>query len=81
MLSFSAAAWKCGVRDRWIGWGLRHQYVRLSLIANSSRFLILPEWHRPNLGSKVLSLCEERMVTNWPERFGKRLNCSHPGCL
>ncbi len=21
LLSFSAAAWKCAVRDRWIGWG------------------------------------------------------------
>jgi hypothetical protein len=31
LLSFSAAAWKCGVRDRWIGWGFRHQYDRLSL--------------------------------------------------
>jgi hypothetical protein len=25
LLSFSAAALKCGVRDRWIGWGFRHQ--------------------------------------------------------
>jgi hypothetical protein len=25
LLSFSAAAWKCGGRDRWIGWGYRHQ--------------------------------------------------------
>ena len=26
LLSFSAAAWKCAVRDRWIGWDDRHQY-------------------------------------------------------
>ena len=25
LLSFSAAAWKCTVRDRWIGWDFRHQ--------------------------------------------------------
>lgn len=25
-MSFSAAAWKCGVRDRWIGWDFRHHY-------------------------------------------------------
>jgi hypothetical protein len=23
LLSFSAAAWKCAVRDRWIGWSFR----------------------------------------------------------
>ncbi|MDP3281748.1 MAG: DUF4338 domain-containing protein, partial [Nitrosomonas sp.] len=44
LLSFSASAWKCGVRDRWIGWDFRHQFDRLNLIANNSRFLILPEW-------------------------------------
>ena len=73
LLSFSAAAWKCGVRDRWIGWDFRHQYDRLGLIANNSRFLILPDWHRANLGSKVLSLCQQRIVADWPDRFGKRL--------
>ena len=40
-LSLSAAALKCGVRDRWIGWDFRSQYGRLKLIANHSRFLIL----------------------------------------
>lgn len=73
LLSFSAAAWKCAVRDRWIGWGFRHQYDRLKLIANNSRFLILPDWHRPNLGSKVLSLCERRLPNDWQERFGHPL--------
>jgi len=60
-LSVSAAALKCGVRDRWIGWDFRSQYGRLKLIANNSRFLILPEWHRPNVGSRVLSLLERRI--------------------
>ncbi len=39
LLSFSAAAWKCAARDAWIGWDFRHQYDRLHLIANNSRFL------------------------------------------
>ena len=30
-LSLSAAALKCGVRDRWIGWDFRSQYGRLKL--------------------------------------------------
>ena len=73
LLSFSAAAWKCGVRDRWIGWDYRHQYDRLGLVANNSRFLILPDWHCPNLGSKVLSLCERRIAEDWQAHFGKPL--------
>lgn len=73
LLIFSAAAWKCGARDRWIGWDFRHQYGRLGLIANNSRFLILPEWHHPNLGSKVLALCQRRIAADWQAHFGKPL--------
>jgi hypothetical protein len=72
-LSLSAAALKCAVRDRWIGWDFRCQYGRLKLIANNSRFLILPGWHRPNVGSRVLSLLERRIAADWQARFGHRL--------
>ena len=61
------------MRDRWIGWDARVQFGRLKLIANNSRFLILPDWHRPNLGSKVLALCERRLPTDWLQRFGHPL--------
>jgi len=70
LLSFSAAALKCGARDRWIGWGSRHQYDRLHLIANNSRFLILPHCHHHNLASRVLSLCRRRIQGDWIEHFG-----------
>jgi len=73
LLSFSSSAWKCGVRDRWIGWRFRHQYDRLNLIANNSRFLILPEWHQPNIGSRVLSLCRQRIAADWQTHFGQPL--------
>src|SRR3970040_1397558 len=75
LLIFSAAAWKCAVRDRWIGWDFHHQYDydRLKLIANNSRFLILPHWHRPNLASKILSLCQKRLANDWQKCFGHRL--------
>jgi Domain of unknown function (DUF4338) len=63
LLSFSAAAWKCAARDRRIGWNFRRQYDRLRLVVNNSRFLILPNRHVPNLGSRVLSLCEKRPCT------------------
>ena len=43
LISFSSAALKCAARDRWIGWSYRHQFDRLSLVTNNSRFLILPQ--------------------------------------
>ena len=70
LISFSAAAWKCAARDQWIGWSYRYQYDRLHLIANNSRFLILPEHHYPNLASRVLSLCERRVSEDWQQCFG-----------
>lgn len=70
LISFSAAAWKCSARDQWIGWEYRYQYDRLHLLANNSRFLILPDHHTPNLASRVLSLCEQRIAQDWLEHFG-----------
>lgn len=70
LLSFSAAAWKCAARDTWIGWDFRHPYDRLHLIANNSRFLILPDDHYPNLATRVLAWCERRLVRDWPHRCG-----------
>jgi hypothetical protein len=70
LMSFSAAALKCGARDRWIGWSLRHHYDRLHLIANQSRFVILPQHHHRNLASRVLSLCRRRIQADWVARFG-----------
>ena len=54
----------------WIGWGIRHQFDRLNLVANNSRFLILPECHHKNLASRVLSLCRQRIQADWLARFG-----------
>ena len=71
--SILAAALKCRVRDRWIGWDFRSHYGRLNLIANNARFLILPDWHLTNVGSRVLSLTEWRIVADWQARFGHPL--------
>lgn len=69
LISFSAAALKCSPRDQWIGWDCRHQYDRLKLITNNSRFLILPECHFPNLASRILSLCQKRLSADWQTTF------------
>jgi hypothetical protein len=70
LLSFSACALKCAARDRWIGWDFRQRYSRLKLVINNSRFLILPDWHVFNLGSRVLSLCQRRVGRDWEATFG-----------
>ena len=69
LISFSAAALKCTARDQWIGWSYRHQTGRLKLIANNSRFLILPAASKQNLGSRVLSLCLKRLSDDWVEKY------------
>jgi hypothetical protein len=74
-LNFSSAALKCAARDCWIGWNFRHQYSRLKLLTNNSRFLILPAWHYPNLASITLSLCLKRLPGDWQAYFG------HPSLL
>ena len=68
--SFSAAALKCAARDNWVGWDFRLKYQRLKLVTNNSRFLILPQWHVPNLASRILSLCQKRISTDWQNKFG-----------
>src|SRR5512146_2147758 len=54
LLLFSAAAKHLKHRDQWIGWTRAQRDRRLSLVVNNSRFLILPQAHMPNLGSRVL---------------------------
>jgi hypothetical protein len=73
LLGFSSPALKCSVRDQWIGWGYRHQYDRLHLVTNNSRFLILPDWHYPNTASRILSLCQRRLAADWQQRFNHPL--------
>lgn len=70
LIVFSVAALKCSARDNLIGWNYRYQYGRLKLLANNSRFLILPQCHHKNLASKVLSLCYRRIQKDWIGRFG-----------
>jgi hypothetical protein len=69
LLSFSSAALKCAPRDQWIGWRYRHQFDRLNLVTNNSRFLILPQWHTPNAATRILSLCQRRLQADWMRQF------------
>jgi len=70
VLVFSAAAKHLRARDQWIGWTRSQRDRRLSLVANNSRFLILPKAHQPNLGSRVLRLTLDRLASDWQARYG-----------
>ncbi len=70
LLSISAPALKCSARDQWIGWNYRYQYDRLHLVANNSRFLILPQCHHRNLASQILSRLRCRIQQDWLDHFG-----------
>jgi hypothetical protein len=65
LLGWGSAALKCTARDQWIGWDRQLQFKRLHLIANNVRFLILPDWHIPNLASHLLALNLKRLSLDW----------------
>jgi Domain of unknown function (DUF4338)/DDE_Tnp_1-associated len=70
LLLFSAAAKHLKHREKWIGWTAVQCDRRLSLVANNSRFLILPESSVPNLGSRVLRLTLDRLSVDWQAQYG-----------
>jgi len=71
-LSFSAAAWRLGARDQWIGWDEERRKAGLEKVVGNSRFLILPTVKVPNLASHVLSLAVSRLARDWEQRYGTR---------
>ena len=70
MLVFCAAAKYLRHRDKWIGWTREQQRRRLALVANNSRFLLLPHRTVPNLGSRVLKLAWDRLSADWQHKYG-----------
>lgn len=70
LLGWSSAALKCKAREEWIGWSPALKLQRLPLIANNSRFLILPHVSVPNLASRILSLNLKRLSQDWRESYG-----------
>jgi hypothetical protein len=70
VIGFSAAAWKVGPRDQWIGWSKSLREQNLYRIVNNSRFLILPWVKSKNLASKILSLCAKQLPWDWQAIYG-----------
>lgn len=70
LLAWGVAALKNRHREAWIGWDEALKWRRLHLIANNSRFLILPEVRLKNLASKTLATNLRRLSRDWQERYG-----------
>lgn len=72
LLSYSACAYHLADRDRWIGWTREQKEIRKNFVVQNSRFLVLPGEKNKNLPSKILSLCEKRLASDWENKFGFR---------
>jgi hypothetical protein len=71
LLVFSGAAPHTKARETKIGWTPRQRARRLCWVVNNSRFLVLPERQRyPNLASRVLALCLQRLNADWQQQWG-----------
>jgi hypothetical protein len=69
-LLFGSAAWKAAARDRWIGWSSEQRARHLGLVANNSRFLILPWVRVPHLASHLLGQVGARLSVDWQHKYG-----------
>jgi hypothetical protein len=70
LIGWTIGAFKCGARDRWIGWLPSQQWRRLSLVVNNARFLVLPWARQPHLASRALGLATRRLDKDWRQRHG-----------
>jgi len=69
-LVFGAAAWKCQDRDDSLGWSAAQRQRNLALVANNTRFLILPWVKVPDLGSWILGRVAARIGRDWQAKYG-----------
>jgi hypothetical protein len=63
LLTWNAAAFHLRDRERWIGWSPAQKKRRLTLVVNNSRFVV--RIRVPNLASRVMKLCLERVSADW----------------
>ena len=67
---FGAAAWQCADRDRYIGWEAQTRRQNLHLLANNSRFLIVPWARAPHLASHILGRIARCLSQDWQRKYG-----------
>jgi hypothetical protein len=67
---FGSAAWKCAVRDAFLGWERTTRERNLQRLTNNTRFLVLPWVLVPHLASHLLGLLARRIRTDWQAKYG-----------
>jgi Domain of unknown function (DUF4338)/DDE_Tnp_1-associated/Transposase DDE domain len=71
LLGWSAAAWHLAPREAWLNWSEDQRRSRLSFLAQNSRFLILADRTQfPNLGTRAMKLCLDRLSEDWLKHHG-----------
>ncbi len=74
LLAWSGAAYHIAGRDQYIGWTDLQRRNRLHFLVSNSRFLLRTgRGEYPNLASRVLRLCMDRLNTDWREAYGHGL--------
>ena len=74
LVGWQSGAFKCAPRDRRLGWHASVQFRRLHLIANNTRFLVLPTASGiGNLASRALSRSLRRLSSDWAALHGHPL--------
>jgi hypothetical protein len=69
-IQFSAAAWALEDRDKWIGWGKDVKAANLRLIANNTRYLLLPWARIHSLASRALGKAGRQIQGDWLRTYG-----------
>lgn len=64
-IGWGSAAWSVKSRESFVGWDKKTKESNLHLVANNTRFLILPWVSVKCLASKILALNAKRISNNW----------------
>ena len=72
-LGWGSAAWSVKSRDSFIGWDKATKENNLHLVANNTRFLILPWITVKFLASKLLALNAKRIFDDWSKIYNQPL--------
>lgn len=71
LMGWSAPALHIKARDQSIEWSDQQREGRLRLLAQNSRFVILTDRQQlPNLASRAMRLCLQRLSSDWQKEYG-----------
>jgi len=71
LLGWSAPALHLKAREQWVGWSPEQLLQRRHFLCQNSRFVVLVDRHQlPNLATRVLGLCCQRLSADWLEVHG-----------